>query len=144
MSKRGFGRTPVLAALRGVGQRPPVLVEYQRVVPEPGGGQRRWYGDEACELTVWRDPADAIIGFQWCYPGPNFSEAALTWRAGKAFMHSLVDGGDTRPDKNLSPVLRPGGPVPWERIEEDFRERSAEVDPATRDFILDKLQKGKS
>lgn len=117
--------------------------EYHRVTQEAGAkGRRRWFEDAGLELVVWLDAAEQVEGFQLCYPGPRQQEHALTWRRPGGFTHSRVEGGDSRPDKNLTPVLTPDGAVPWERIRRDFAGGSAGLEPTLRDFIAARLAEG--
>lgn len=95
------------------------------------------------ELIVWLDAAGTPEGFQICYPGASRREHALTWRVRDGFAHNRVDSGDTRPDKNMSPILVADGEVPWELLDREFRERSARLEPALRDFVLARLGEGK-
>jgi hypothetical protein len=118
-----------------------MLKEFNRVRQEPTG-RRRWFEDDAMELIVWLDAADVPEGFQLCYPGAGRREHALTWRAADGFAHNRVDTGDTRPDKNMAPILVADGEVPWERLQRDFAARSAELEPALREFVGAKLAQG--
>jgi hypothetical protein len=81
-------------------------------------------------------------GFQLCYQSEEWQEHALTWREGSGFSHARVDTGDTRPDKNLTPILVADGAVPWERLRRDFAEDSAHLEPALREFIATRLAGG--
>ncbi len=117
-----------------------MLAEFKQVKQEAGGDRRRWFEDEAMELIVWYRGSDAVEGFQLCYPAPDAQERALTWRDGRGFSHARVDAGDTRPDKNLTPVLIPDGAVPWAVLETQFAARSTELEPALREFVLTRLK----
>lgn len=111
---------------------------------EQGGGRRRWFQDEAMELIVWLGAAGQFEGFQLCYPGAGRREHALTWRAGGGFAHNRVDTGDTRPDKNMTPILVADGEVPWEGLRRDFAARGAALEPALREFVNARLAEGGS
>jgi hypothetical protein len=119
-----------------------MLEEFNRVRQEPGAGRRRWFQGSGLELIVWVDAAGGIEGFQICYQGAGFQEHALTWRPGSGFSHARVDTGDTRPDKNLTPILVPHGDVPWEKLRSDFAADSARLEPALRDFVAARLAEG--
>lgn len=120
-----------------------MLQEFQRVKQEPGAaGRRRWFQGAGLELIVWLDEAGVPDGFQLCYTGALRREHALTWRRSGGFAHSRVDSGDTRPDKNLTPILKPDGAVPWERLRREFAEGSGAVEPALREFIVARLAEG--
>lgn len=104
--------------------------------------RRRWFQDEGMELIVWYRGADAD-GFQLCYSKGDQRERALTWRAGGNFSHARVDQGDSRPDKDLTPILVQDGPIPWDWIHTEFADRSRELEPAVREFVLTALARSK-
>ncbi len=116
-----------------------VLKEFQKVRQEPGAGHRRWFEDQGLELIVWYGDDEKPEGFQLCYPGDDRRERALTWRPGAGFSHAKVDAGDTRPDKNLTPVLESDGAVPWAQVQELFAARSTDLEPAVRALVLGAL-----
>lgn len=130
-----------LAAGFGGGRLAGVLTEFKQVKQENGAGHRRWFEDDGLELIVWHDAAGGPQGFQICYLGADRQERALTWQHGRGFTHARVDSGDTRPDKNLTPILMRDGAVPWARVQTEFAERSAELEPAMRDFVLMALER---
>ena len=120
-----------------------MLQEFHRVKQEPGvTGRRRWFQGNGLELIVWFDEAGAPDGFQLCYAGELRREHALTWRRSVGFTHSRVDTGDTRPDKNLTPILTPDGTVPWEKLRREFAEGSGALEPGLRGFITTRLAEG--
>lgn len=122
-----------------VAQAADVLEEFKQVKQEPGAGRRRWFSDDGLELILWFGAAEQPEGFQLCYEtGPH--EHALTWRTDRGFTHARVDTGDTRPDKNLTPVLTQDGAVPWEWIQTNFAARSGAVPAALRAFVLQHLR----
>lgn len=92
------------------------------------------------ELIVWYRGEEELDGFQLCYPGADRRERALTWRVGRGFSHAMVDAGDARPDKNLTPVLVPDGAVPWAKLETEFAVRAAGIEPAVRDFVIERMK----
>jgi hypothetical protein len=94
------------------------------------------------ELIVWLDAAGRPDGFQICYMGSLREEHALTWRRQAGFTHNRVDSGDTRPDKNLTPILVPDGEVPWESLRSEFAASCDGLEPALRDFVTTRLAEG--
>lgn len=92
------------------------------------------------ELIMWYRGDDTVDGFQLCYPGADRVERALTWQVTRGFSHARVDAGDTRPDKNLTPVLTPDGAVPWAKLEAEFAVRAAGLEPAVRDFVIGRMK----
>ncbi len=113
-----------------------MLNEFPQVKQEGGAGHRRWFQADGLEFIVWYDRHHVPEGFQLCYQAPDHKERALTWRPGPGFNHALVESGDTRPDKNMTPILVQDGPVPWTLVEAQFREHSAGLEPALRDYVL--------
>jgi len=116
-----------------------VFREFLRVKQESGPGRRRWFEDDGLELIVWYDAVGEINGFQICYVVEFDWARALTWRRGQGFVHDIVDEGDERPDKNLTPILIPDGQVPWERITAEIGRRGAILEPDLRSLILERL-----
>lgn len=115
-----------------------VLVEFTQVKQE-AAGFRRWFEDKGMDLIVWHGADAQPTGFQICYVHGQ-EERALTWHPPGGFSHARVDAGDTRPDKNLAPVLVPGGEVPWTVLREEFGRRARGLEPALRDWIERKLE----
>ncbi len=93
------------------------------------------------DLIIWYDAKNQPEGFQICYLGEDRRERALTWRAGQGFSHARVDPGDTRPDKNLTPILVKDGPVPWVQVQAEFARRAGQLEPAIREWVLGSLAK---
>lgn len=114
-----------------------MLQEFQGGQQEKGAvTHRRWFQDAGMDLILWYAPDKRLAGFQICYLGEDQRERALTWRDGEGFSHARVDSGDSRPDKNLTPILVQDGAVPWQRIQADFAGRALQLDPAVRDGVL--------
>lgn len=110
---------------------------------EPGvPGRRRWFQGGGLELIVWLDEAGQPDGFQICYVGESRREHALTWRRSGGFAHNRVDGGDTRPEKNLTPILVPDGGVSWGELRREFAGASDGLEPELRDFVSARLAEG--
>jgi hypothetical protein len=111
-----------------------------------GGGRaneernRRWFSDDYFDLVIWYDDRSEIEGFQLCYDiGGN--ERALTWRASGEYAHDSIDDGETPFRMKQTPILVEDGIFEWERIAEDFRQRSAEIDQAIAAFVLNKMMR---
>ena len=120
----------------------PVLTEFKDVRQEPRAGHRRWFEEGGLELIVWYDQSGKFTGFQLCYVAVDGRERALTWEEGHGFTHTRVESGDTRPEKNLSPILVPDGAVPWTRVRQQFAVSSAGLEPAIRKYVTTVLEKG--
>lgn len=119
-----------------------MLSEFKQVRQEPGTPPRRWFVDDGFELIVWLDKGNLPAGFQICYTGGDGREYALTWRERGGFQHARVDTGDTRPDKNLTPVLVADDAVPWPQVRATFVERSAALESGLRNFVQERLAEG--
>ena len=117
-----------------------MLVEFHQVKQEGGANRRRWFQGDGLELIVWYGQSGPPVGFQLCYQGTDRRERALTWRPGQGFTHAQVDSGDTRPDKNMTPILVKDGAVPWALVQGEFERCSAGLEPALRDFVLGAFQ----
>jgi hypothetical protein len=115
-----------------------VLVEFHAVKQEPGQ-RRRWFEDDGMELIVWYGGSETPEGFQLCYTD-RATERALSWREGQGFTHAAVDAGDTRPDKNLTPVLVSGGTVRWGWLRAEFARRATELPPDVWAWVEAKLE----
>ncbi len=113
-----------------------MLVEFPNVKQESGSSRRRWFQGDSMELIVWYDRTGQPTGFQICYLGPDRQERALTWRPDRGFTHAQVDGGDARPDKNMTPILLKDGAVPWSLVQVEFERSSAGLETGLREFVL--------
>lgn len=114
-----------------------MLSEFRGVKQEPDR-RRRWFEGDGLELIVWYDGRERLEGFQLCYSLPD-GERALSWRAATGFVHSRVDNGDSSPFRNETPVLQPGGPVPWEQVTTLFTARAGTLEPELREIIAGRL-----
>ncbi len=117
-----------------------MLTEFPQVKQEGGANLRRWFEGDGLELIVWYDRARAPEGFQLCYQADDQKERAITWRPGQGFSHALVKSGDSRPDKNMTPILVEDGAVPWDLVATRFAQQSAGLEPAVRDYVLKALK----
>jgi hypothetical protein len=112
-------------------------------VPHPrqiaGEGYRRWFTDGYFDLIVWYERAGgSVTGFQLCYDKPG-TERALTWRAGRGYLHERVDDGEGPGAFKMSPVLLPDGLFDSRSISERFDRAAGGVDPEIRKLVLDRL-----
>jgi hypothetical protein len=117
-----------------------MLVEFPNVKQEGGANRRRWFQSDGLELIVWYGKAGTPQGFQICYIGQDRQERALTWRSGRGFTHAQVDGGDSRPDKNMTPILVKDGAVPWAFVQGEFERRSVGLESGLRELVLGAFQ----
>lgn len=119
-----------------------MLREFQHVKSESAGLRRRWFQGAGLDLIVWLDVMGLPEGFQLCYLDAWRREHALTWRPASGWTHARVDGGDSRPDKDMTPVLVPAGEVPWQKLRADFLRSTPELDGALREFVLARWPEG--
>jgi hypothetical protein len=108
-----------------------------------GDFARRWISDDFFDLIVWYAGDGTMYGFQLCYDKSG-DERAITWTRERKLTHSCVDPGDEKPTANRTPMLRPGGTFDRKRVLAEFLERSSELDPAIREFVLTKLNEKES
>lgn len=106
----------------------------------PGESRRRWFADEAMDLTVWLDDQNGIKGFELCYDkGRN--ERSLRWKRGEGFVHERVDDGEGRPGRHkATPVLVPDGRSDAKEISRQFTENSRDIDQRVALFIIHTLR----
>ena len=106
-------------------------------VSEP---KRRWFFDPEMDLTVWLNETDDIIGFQLTYDRP-LSPHALTWIKEKGYFHNRVDDGEcpeTMAEKG-TPILLPDGNIDTEKIGDEFRRKSEDIDRELAEFVYNKI-----
>ena len=106
-----------------------MLEEFPKVAQERGAeGPRRWFSDEEMDLIVWLAESGGIEGFELCYDKSR-RERAFGWRLGGALRHYVVDGGESTPLRNDSPVLKDSdGAADRERVLADFLARAARLE----------------
>ena len=107
----------------------------RQIASEP---RRRWFRDDRFDLIVWWT-SGGIDGFQLCYARGGL-EHALTWTRSGGYSHSRVDDGEAGPLTNQTPILVADGDFPAREIVSQFEESSAQVDPAVRNFVIEKTR----
>lgn len=115
-----------------------MLSEFPKTRQIPGEGLRRWFSDSNMDLIVWYDEAGQISGFQLCY-NKTSDEHAFTWRRGQKYTHDTIDAGERPMSMNMTPILVADGYFPKEKVAEQFRSLSFDLEPDLRDFILEKI-----
>jgi hypothetical protein len=115
-----------------------MLTEYLHVRQERAPLRRRWFEGGGLELIVWNDEQGGLTGFQLCH---NLSDGphALTWTLDAGYSHSRIDEGDSSPLKNETPVLQPGGQVPWQALAARFATEGVGLEPALREAVASRL-----
>lgn len=117
-----------------------MLEEFKSVSQQPETpGYRRWFSDAVMDLIVWYSPAGAIRGFQLCYDRDG-RERAYTWHVDAGIAHTAVDDGEGSPLRNDAPILLPSRAPCTESVLEQFRERSARLEPALTALVTRKLE----
>ena len=104
---------------------------------------RQFASDDYFDLFVWYEPDGQIHGFQLCYDKRR-RERALTWTRNRGFMHARVDGGESSPNANGTPILIPEGSFPSETVRREFLARSPLLAAEIRDLVLARLDEYES
>jgi len=104
-----------------------------------GDLHRLWYSDDYFDLIIWQDSEDQINGFQLCYDKPG-CERALTWTQDRGFLHTAIDGGESKPTANRTPILVADGTFPVEQVRNEFTNRSALLPSAVRNLVVKRLE----
>lgn len=105
----------------------------------PREPHRRWFADEYLDLVVWISDPGSVVAFELCYDKPR-AERAVTWSPEKGYGSFRVDGGGDTPTRNRTPILISDRSVPKDQVIAQFTERAGALDPAIRDFVLQKLE----
>ncbi len=105
-----------------------------------GDFDRRWMSDDFFDLVVWYEDSGEVHGFQLCYDRKN-RERALMWKRTHGFVHSEVDSGESGPLSNDTPVLQSADvdDIAFDFVVCEFTVRTSELDPVTREFVLERL-----
>jgi hypothetical protein len=115
-----------------------MLKEYP-ATQHKGEPNKRWFADDYFDIIIWLDNDSAVSGFQLCYNKKN-NERALTWTKAHGFRHDLINGGETSPTKNQTPILMGDGVFPAGKVLEMFIVRSIHMEESFRSFIIEKLR----
>ncbi|MBI4694161.1 MAG: hypothetical protein HY749_09070 [Gammaproteobacteria bacterium] len=94
---------------------------------------RRWFAAPHLDIYVWQDAAGRVRRFQLCYE--LGVECALDWSETEGFTHHAVDGGESDPARNRSPLLVPDGAANRAAIAALVFGVRAELPSALYDFI---------
>jgi hypothetical protein len=96
-------------------------------------------GPQGAAVRTGQGPVDygrrRIMGFQLGYGVEWAGGRTLTYLKGR-YSHSVIDESK----RTASPVLRAAGGFEKDRIAARFVMEAAEIDPAVRDFVLDKIK----
>lgn len=115
-----------------------MLQEIPWVSQEEGEPFCRWFSDHDLDLIVWQEDDD-IVSFQLCY-GKTHEEHALIWQSPDDYSHNRVDSGPPHPGRpKPAPALVPNGQSSIAHVVDDFRLKSADIDPELSEFIQSKL-----
>ena len=114
-----------------------MLEEDKHIQQHPGEPPRRWFSDEEIDLIVWTGEV-GFTGFQLCY-NKQEDEHALAWNRDRGYQHFRVDMGEPGSLKNLSPMMAEDGLIDIADLVLDFNNRAQRIDPAVRQFVLEKL-----
>jgi len=105
-----------------------------------GEPRRRWFYGDDCELLVWLDDSDAVLGFQLSY-GKTIKHRALTWKRPDHYLHTAIDTGESHPLKYKgTPILAADGVFDCAAVEESFLNEGAEVPAEYSRIVVEKLR----
>ncbi|MGB1109982.1 MAG: NUDIX hydrolase [Gammaproteobacteria bacterium] len=119
-----------------------MLKEIKNISQKADGPKRRWFTGEDTELTIWLDSADEPTGFQLCFREAD-KEHALTWQTEQGLEFHCVDGGESTPLRNQSPILVANGQPHWPTINARFKREVEGMDENVRQWMsshIDKLR----
>lgn len=116
-----------------------MLKEVPQARQNPGEPLRRCFfaGDE--DLVMWFDAKDRPVAFEFSY-GKYVSEHTIRWKAGRGFMHHLVDNGEADPLRKKSPLLVADGVFEAASVLETFNEISKEMPADLARFVAARLK----
>lgn len=117
-----------------------MLYEVKNVRQHKNEGLRRWFTDKDFDLIIWYDYNNKNIdGFQLCYDKNNY-ERALTWiRADNIFFHNKIDDGEIPGTVKQTPILVADGLFDKNKIAEEFKVKSNEIDKKIAKFVYKKI-----
>ena len=89
--------------------------DWREVVPvqqDAPGHVKTWLCHPRAELFVWKDAQGAVSAFQFCFEHNN-REHMVAWDHNRPTTAGRVDGGESGPEANRSPIMveRPGDPT---------------------------------
>lgn len=116
-----------------------MLTELDRVRQDSPGVQRRWFQDDYFDIFIWQAADGRFSGFQLCYDLP-VKERVLSWRESSGFAHHRIDGGESTPFKNMTPIMVADGELPLSDVRTELEKRTGTLEAGLRDFLLLKLQ----
>jgi len=118
-----------------------MLYEIKNVQQEEGGPFCRWFADRNFDLFVWINADGSFFGFQLCYQKSK-DEKAITWKEKTGFTHERVDFG-TRERSNATPILVSDSVFPKEKVAQQFKEKSIEIDSNIAMFVHEKIMESR-
>jgi len=107
-------------------------------VKQEGPNRRRWFRDDWMDVFTWQAGDGTVTGFQVCYDLPG-KERSLVWSAVSGYSHNKVDGGESSPVSNRSPILRPDGVFPAALVLKEFDARAGGIEPGLRAALRERL-----
>jgi methylglutaconyl-CoA hydratase len=116
----------------------PVLREFGQTRQDSDEYARRWFSSVDCDLILWLNPDESLLGFQFCYDKP-VNEHALTWISGHGFSHMKVDSGERYGPGKAAPILMFDGVFDERRVLDLLQEESRLVPAEHRQFIIGKV-----
>ena len=108
-------------------------------VKQEGQNRRRWFRDDWTDIYTGQASEGTVTGFQVCYDLPG-REHSLVWSAVGGYSHNEVDGGESSPVSNRSPILRPDGAFPAALVLKEFDARAEGIEPQLRAVLRERLR----
>lgn len=118
------------------------MYEIQNIVQDDNLFLKRWFNDPICDLIIWEKPHRSIRKFQFYYKKSG-NEFMVEWNGDQPLSYASVDSGDGNL-RNFAPVIVRGKKQRADDIIFFFVYRSIKLDPAVKNFVLEKLKSGLS
>lgn len=102
---------------------------------------RRWFCSDYFHLYVFEDTAGSLVGFHLCYDVSG-RERAIVYEGDTGLLHFRVDGGESTPFQNATPLYtsRSQLPTDLETVISRFVQESGELDPELVSWVCEKLR----
>jgi len=117
-----------------------MLYEIKRIDQKDPGLKRRWFYDEQMDLLVWFDEEEKIAGFQLSYDKLT-NPHTLTWFKNKGYRHNILDIERNKIGrrKGIPILLLPNGLFEKDKVAEDFKKNSTDIDNQVSKFVYNKI-----
>jgi len=115
-----------------------VLKEITKVRQRDKDSHKRWFTCRDADLFTWFD-GEHFTSFEFCYD-KHKSEHSLFWSNKNGFSHARIDDGEEGFfEHKKSPIHVQNGKIDIDYIHKVFNELSVNIEPAIKEFILERL-----